>query len=308
MASVDRRVVAEMLALQTGRFRHIVFAEALNGASRAINYTAALKRDRPLPPHQAEFVHWLLSRIGVGAAHYRSDTLRRRVPACLRAVGAGSTQSARAVLERQPHKIHAAISALLMGVTSFFRDRSVFDSIQQHVLPALRIAGQRCAGEPWPSVWSAGCSDGAELYSVAMLLDAAQMLDGAYLLGTDCRQDAIRAAERGFFPDQAIRPDCPRLAARYLVPTDDCWRVCDSLRNAVRWRCADVLSDGESQRFDLILCRNLAMYLNPGSTKRLWERLTQSLLPGGWLITGKAERLADARLRAVAPNVYLRTD
>ena len=83
--------------------------------------------------------------------------------------------------------------------------------------------------------------------------------------------------------------------------------MCPALRLAARWRTADVLAGPVPGPWDLILCRNLAIYLQPDANARLWAGLESALRPGGFLVTGKAERPAGpaaARLRAAGPCVY----
>src|SRR5437763_2768854 len=133
-----------MLAARTGKFRHVVFADALNGAARAINYTPAAPApiDGPLNCEESEFVHALFRRVGICADQYRSESLHRRLPACFRALGASSLAGARVILNRYPPTAHVAVGAMLIGVTSFFRDSAIFEALQQSVLPSL------CARQP----------------------------------------------------------------------------------------------------------------------------------------------------------------
>src|SRR5207248_1961585 len=112
--------------------------------------------------------------------------------------------------QRDPALVHVAIGTLVIGVTSFFRDAAVFKHLAEHVLPALPRAN--------PRIWSAGCSDGGELYSVAMLMAELGLLEGAVLLGSDCRPPAVACAREGRYDLAAVRdvPSC--CAERYLEP------------------------------------------------------------------------------------------
>lgn len=179
-----------------------------------------------------------------------------------------------------------AISALLIGVTQFFREPEVFAFLQQNVLPALAAerAGLR--------VMSVGCSDGAELYSIAMFLARAGFLKGSTLLGIDCRAEAIRRARRGWFEASRLEGLEPGLVAEFLIARRRGWQVCDRLREAVCWRQGDAVAVdlGGEASWDLVLCRNLAIYLEPSAAARLWAGLARSLRPGGILVLGKAER------------------
>ena len=256
-----------------------------------------------LPPSEAAkpFVAWLFRLAGLSAGHYRPETLRRRLPACLRVLRADSAEHARNILERSPGLVPAAVSALLVGVTSFFRDHEPFEQIRA-LLPDL-VDGRR-----GPNVWSAGCSDGAELYSVAMLVAEAGLLGEAYLLGTDCRPDALRTARAGRYDTAAIRGIPDGLRRRYCEFRDGAWEVDPALRRAVRWRVGDVLTTPDPGGWDAILFRNTAMYMRPEATYPLWIRFEQALRPGGLLMLGKAERPTGAgRLTCAGRCLFRRT-
>jgi chemotaxis methyl-accepting protein methylase len=192
-------------------------------------------------------------------------------------------------------------------VTSFFRDAGVFATIAQVILP--RITDKPARERIVARVWSAGCSDGAELYSLAMLLAQRRVLDRCCLLGSDCRLEATRRAAEGRFPaPNAERDIPPALLATYFQPDSDNHYVArPCLRALIQWRTADVLHVQEPGPWDLILCRNLAMYLRGEAAARLWRALEAGLRPGGFLVLGKAERPhGAATLSPIAPCVYRR--
>jgi chemotaxis methyl-accepting protein methylase len=294
-----------MQSPRAARFKHVVFAQPRR-RRRIVDFTPASSRASRLP--QAEplggedaFVHWLFARAGLDATRYRRETLRRRLPACLRFLRVASCAAARQLLHQHPAHIVGAIGAMLIGVTSFFRDARVFDHLTYTV---LRDLGR---GARSPRIWSAGCSDGEELYSIAILLAELQLLPQTYLLGTDCRTTAIARARAGCYTTPALADVPAEWLARYFTRQRDGWQVDDALRSRVQWRSGDVTALNEPGGWDVILCRNLAMYLQPHVAARLWKTLESSLLPGGFLIVGKAERpMTASRLQPVAPCIYRR--
>jgi chemotaxis methyl-accepting protein methylase len=192
---------------------------------------------------------------------------------------------------------------MVIGVTSFFRDASVFDHLTYTVLPALPRTPRG-----HPRVWSAGCSDGEEIYSVAMLLAEMNLLGGTYLLGTDCRPQAVARARAGRYEHRAMR-DVPLAWQRnYFEGDGDAHaRLRCEVRSAVQWRTGDVTRLCEPGAWDLILCRNLTMYLRLDVAGRIWSAFEDALRPGGFLVLGKAERPIGAqRLGLVAPCIYRR--
>ena len=293
------------------RYRHVVFPAAarrppLNLGAPATATGAASPPEGRQPTDEDTFVSWLFSSAGLSARHYRPASLRRRVPACLRALRVESVPRARLLLQRSPELVPAAIDAMLIGVTGFFRDPPVFAAAFRHLLPAMADRGRVLR------VWSAACSDGAELYSVAMLLAELRALRRCELLGTDCRGRAVARAAAGSFDAAACRSVPADLKGQYFLreagsESGASHRVHPRLRERVTWRAADVLDAPEPGPWDVVLCRNLAMYLKPPAAERLWRGLAGVLRPGGLLVCGKAERPDGVPgLSPVGPCVYLR--
>ena len=298
------------------RFRHVVFKGCGRGRKHAVNLapraaSARASIDAPtywspvprLSSEEERFVGALLARAGLELGAYRQETLRRRLPACLRSLRAATVDEGLGLVQRAPDAvIHLAVNTMVIGVTGFFRDAAVFHSLRDLVIGIRSRTGARLR------VWSAGCSDGQELYSVAMLLAEADLLEGSYLLGTDCRAAALERARDAGYDARMLRDVSRERQERHFMPAGgDFRRVCDELRAHAQWRRGDVTRLCEPGAFDIILSRNLAMYLTPDVAGALWQQLESALRPGGFLVLGKAERPSGAtRVAAVAPCVYRR--
>ena len=315
------------------RYRHVVFTTpparpALNLGVRVPVMPSPLISIPNDSPTNAEtstsgsdehdaFFAWIFLEAGLSARHYRPLSLLRRLPACLRALRVDDVAQARRLLRRHPQFISVAVGALLLGVTEFFRDANVFEALEAG-LPALLRASAADGNRPL-RVWSAGCSDGAELYSVAMLLAELCALQRCELLGTDCRREAIVTATKGVFSATGLRGLPAAMIDRYVLPDaganvmsgegSKLHRIDERLRGAVRWLQSDLLGGPQPGPWDLVLCRNVAMYLEPLAADRLWRGIVSSLWPGGLLVLGKAERPSAAAARElspVAPCIYRR--
>ena len=240
-----------------------------------------------LSREESAFLVELFDRVGLDAGAYRCETLARRLPACLRQLRAASIRQARVILEKSPALATSAVESAVIGVSGFFRDAPVFQQIASDVLPMLaaRRGCLRC--------WSAGCSDGQEMYSTAMLLSEMKRLCGTELLGTDCRAGAIARACDARYDPAVLRDIPPLLRERYVeLETANTSRLAAVIRKSICWRRADITRCAERGPWDLIFCRNLVMYLQPGVASGVWRRLELALRPGGFLVVGKAERPA----------------
>jgi chemotaxis methyl-accepting protein methylase len=210
-----------------------------------------------------------------------------------------SLQAAQDLLQRHPRQLRVALNALLIGVTGLFREPTVFEFLHTQILPAW--AARRNSLR----VWSAGCSTGQELYSMAVLLAETGLLERSYLLGTDCRADAIAAARSVHVPQRDLDSLGRGWRDRYFQPARGGWRPIESLRRQIHWKVANLLAGVEAGPWDVILWRNVAIYLTPRRAESLWRQLATALAAGGVLVVGKAERPpSGVRLNHVSRCLY----
>lgn len=301
--------------LPADRFRGLVFRGVasvrerqpalLSGAAasgRSGSFSTASVPPPPFDPEEVAFVTLVLQRCGLDPRAYRIAPLIRRVTACLRALRLDSVDEACRAIGKCSEKATVAVNALLIGTTGFFRDAAVFEALEAEVIPAL------LARSPHPRVWSAACSDGAELYSVAMLLSEQGALTAGQLLGTDCREKSIRAGLHGIYPALAVEELGRRRIEQHFVKRGVQYEVAPALREATRWAEEDLVrQQPEFSAYDLILCRNVAIYLDPAAVQSLWSRLAASLSPGGYLMVGKAEKISLPGLHRTGPCIYVKT-
>lgn len=245
------------------------------------------------------FFRELFEGAGLSLEAYRAGALHRRVPACLRFLRVRDVAGARAKLRANPELAEWVLGIVLLGVTEFCRDPAVFAELR-------RLIGTMWQGTPRTlRVWSAACSDGRELYSVSILLHQAGLRD-AVLLGTDCRREAVRMARAGEFAPETLEGLEPWWREHFQMQRG-MMRPSPHLRENMCWRQADLLRRTEPGPWDMILWRNMAIYLQPEAARRVWLSLMDELAPGGLLVTGKADYPPPhPELERVGPCVYRR--
>lgn len=229
------------------------------------------------------FFETLLAQVQLRRTAYRCNALERRLAACLRFLRVATPDEARRKLEQHPYLALPTVSIALLGVTDFFRDSAVFEYLDGQILPTLLRQHSRLR------VWSAACSDGPELYSIAMLLAEQRRLADCELLGTDCREDAIAAARAGSYATERIASIDSRWRDRFLNETASAAEIVEPLRQAARWKVANIFDGAERGPWHLILWRNMAIYLEPAVAEEVWRQLCAELVPGGFLVAGKAD-------------------
>jgi chemotaxis protein methyltransferase CheR len=240
----------------------------------------------------------IIERTGHTYYEDKDAALWERVQRRIRATGAGSCEGYFSLLAGSQEEWVVLESEITIGETYFFRDTGQFDALRDTILPSLvaRRAGQRRL-----RIWSAGCSTGAEPYSVAILL---QQLLGAHhrswsitILGTDISEAALTTARQARFSPWALRGMDPAERARSFLPVEGgaAWQLRPEHRNTVCFERQNLLGllDGSlplgMTEFDLILCRNVLIYFDRALVPRLVRALGDRLAPDGWLLLGHSE-------------------
>ena len=190
------------------------------------------------------------------------------------------------------------VDKITVGETSFFRDQSLFDALQHKILPNIIDAKEGTAQENQIRVWSVGCSTGQEPCSVAIVIcELLQDLADwdVSILATDVSQQAVSDARRGVFSDYHVERGLPsHLRREYFQQVQEGWQINDRIASLVDFQHASVLDSRDSQaQFDLILCRNVAIYFKPQNRGMLFDGLADSLSDYGYLLVGSAEVPSD---------------
>ncbi len=233
--------------------------------------------------------------IGFAADYYKTDYLRRRVKARMRRVEVDTYREYHSLLSADPGERAALEDALSVNVTEFFRNEEVWADL-------LPLLGERHEDGDRLQAWSAACSDGREPYSLAMAVRSDPRLpSGAVdVLGTDIDEAALETAREGRYRSSSttdIEAELSYLARpreHVTVEDDRQFTVAEPVAETVRFESHDLIQDGPKSDFDLVLCRNLLIYIRPSYEHSVLETLTRSLSPGGLLVIGKTERLPSA--------------
>jgi chemotaxis protein methyltransferase CheR len=237
----------------------------------------------------------LKQRTGLDLTQYRPDQVERRLLGALHRMGVRSPEEFVTRAGQDPSLLADLVDRLTVHVSEFFRNPELFEVLQRRVLPELRARFRDLR------VWSAGCSHGAEAYSVGILLLELDPSGGWSVLGTDIDRRVLRQAEEGVYGEQDVRNVSMPRRARFFVRVQDRWQVGPELRQRVRFRRHDLLSDPFGGPWHLILCRNVVIYFTEEAKQELYRRFHQVLVPGGYLFVGAAEQIFGAREMGFEP-------
>lgn len=247
----------------------------------------------------------IAGRLGLDFPEGRQADLERRFIHALRTTSVGSPENYLTMLANLPEgspELMRLAAYLTVGETYFFRDRVLFDALEQYVLPAL-IEARRAEQTLRLRLWSAGCATGEEPYSIAILLDRVlpDRSDWALtILATDINPDALEAARRGCYREWSFRDTPKWIRDRYFHRRSAETMELDSrIRRMVTVAPLNLVEESypamvtNTSAMDLILCRNVLMYFTREAQRASVLRLQRALVADGWLVVSPAEASAE---------------
>jgi two-component system CheB/CheR fusion protein len=251
-------------------------------------------------PDFDKLIGFIQTHRGVDFRGYKKASLRRRITRRMEEVHTESFAAYNALLEAHPQEFAALLDTVLINVTSFFRDAEAWEALRREVVPRI-VERHRAGGQPI-RIWSAGCATGQEPYSLAMLFaeemgGAEAMCHGAKIYATDLDEEALQSARQASYGAAEVESVPPALLERYFDHNGDRHVVRRDLRRCVIFGRHNIIHDAPIGHADLILCRNLLIYLETETQDVVLPRLHYALRDGGYLCLGKAEtQLARSRL------------
>lgn len=202
------------------------------------------------------------------------------------------------------------ISALTTNVTSFYRESHHFEHFAQTCLP--RLVTKLNAGEA-VRIWSAGCSNGAEAFTLAGVIlerlpDAAKR--NLRILATDIDPKSIERGKRGIYSEDFIQKLPGNYLSKWFSPSGNQYQVNDELRNLVSFNVLNLMEKWPlKKKYDVIFCRNVMIYFSRPTQEKLLQRFSDLMNPGSFLYIGHSERVggpAASSLKPAGMTIYER--
>ena len=241
-----------------------------------------------------EHLHRILAHLQASTGHdfsrYKRSTVARRIARRMQVSGHERLADYAAFLRDNVEEAQALFADMLISVTSFFRDPPAFQALAEKVVPRL-FEGKDANATI--RVWVVGCATGEEAYSVAMLLleEAGHRAErpAIQVFGSDLDTGAIAIAREGRYP-AAVETDVNEARLnQFFMREGDHYRVRRELRDIVLFATHSLLKDPPFSRIDLILCRNLLIYLDRDLQRHACMLLHYALYPGGYVFLGASE-------------------
>jgi len=237
----------------------------------------------------------LRTKTGHDFSMYKKNTLYRRIERRMSIHQIDRIASYVRYLQENPQELEILFKELLIGVTSFFRDEAAWEQLHEEVIPVL-LTNYPQGGKL--RAWSAGCSTGEEAYSLAIAFnEAIEKVKPAenftlHIFATDLDRETIDKARQGVYPDNIAADVSASRLKRYFVKQDNGYRVGKEIREMVTFATQNVIMDPPFTKLDILICRNLLIYLTPELQKKILPIFHYSLKPGGVLFLGSAETIS----------------
>lgn len=253
------------------------------------------------------------ARAGLKIASDKAYVVESRLAPLARREGYASIEALIEALRahREERLIWAMVEALTVNDTAFFRDRHTFAFLRDTALPELT----RRRKDGSVRIWSAACSTGQEIYSLAIAAAEARDLEPGVrfeFFASDLSERCLEKAQSGLYTQFEVQRGLPiRLLIKHFQNQDETWAISPRIRQAVRWRRINLVSDLSALGvFDLVMLRNVLPGLDPAVRGPVIESLASRLTQDGLLVLGEGESLAGVTeaLRPLAgrPGVFAR--
>ncbi|WP_256737575.1 CheR family methyltransferase [Pseudomonas sp. dw_358] len=259
-------------------------------------YIAQLTQE-PDGSSQAQALREILTLLRVRTGHdfkqYKGATVRRRIERRMQVNGIAEWGDYQQYLREHTAETQALLKDMLIGVTNFFRDHDAFEALEHQVIPELFEEQRLQDQEHEIRVWSAACSTGEEVYSLAMLLleqaDRAKAPVNVQLFATDIDEHALQVGRKGLYLPGVVADVGAVRVKQHFTAEAEHLRIKKELRERVLFAKHNLLNDPPFSRLDLISCRNFLIYLDREAQAAVIQIFHFALRPGGYLFLGNSE-------------------
>jgi chemotaxis protein methyltransferase CheR len=193
--------------------------------------------------------------------------------------------------------ISRIIERITTHETRFFRDESIFDALSEQIIPEWKdrsaLVGETIDYPPL-KIWSAACSSGQEVYSIAMMLAEhhPQIAKKTHILATDISEESVARAAAGVYTEFEVSRGLPeKFRKKYFTQAEGGVKVKETLLSAMEFRTMNLVQDVFSDTFDIVFCRNVAYYFAPDTRAELFRKMRSAVKKNGIMVLGSAESL-----------------
>ncbi|KKM12320.1 chemotaxis protein CheR [Clostridiales bacterium PH28_bin88] len=249
----------------------------------------------------ADFKRKIFHQFGINLDGYKEKQLKRRIDSLMLTLQVQGYEAYLRLLQNDLRERNRFLDRITINVSEFFRNPEIFGVLERQVLPDLLRQRARL------KIWSAACSNGAEPYSVAIILDEITPGRLHRIDATDVDDNILEVARRGRYDQTALKNVTHERMARYFQQDNGQYQLREEIRRRVSFRHHDLLTQEYESGYDVILCRNVTIYFTADAQGRMYRQFFQALNPGGVLFIGATESILNYRelgYSKIAPWFY----
>ena len=231
-----------------------------------------------------ELVEFVENRTSFHLHNYKERPLARRLKVRMRILGLDDYRAYLKFLQDNPKELELLREVLTINLSYFFRNPETFDYLKKELLNEFK-------NKKDVTFWSAGCAQGEEAYSLAILAAEAGILNQVKIFGSDIDDDVLDKAKTGYYPVSAFQYVPPDILKKYFTPEKTGYSINEPIKSSVKFLHLDLFETPFFGLCDLIMCRNVLIYLDRSGQSMVLGNFYNQMKSEGYLVIGKVELL-----------------
>ena len=232
------------------------------------------------------FKEQLKKDTGIDLSLYKESQMKRRLASLKDKKGFGTFSSLYGEMKRNKGLMDEVLDRITINVTEFFRNPTRWKVLEEDIFPKMIEKKRKI------KCWSAACSSGEEPYTLTMILRNFLKAEEIEVVATDIDKNILERAMEGIYDEASLKNVSPSLVSKYFKKINESeYEISNEIKKMVTFKKQNLLNDSFQKGFDLIICRNVAIYFTEEAKEELYRKFSESLNPGGILFVGSTEQI-----------------
>lgn len=247
------------------------------------------------------FYDFVYRELNLNLNSYKDAQMQRRILSVMKKSGAKDMIEYSKLISKDEKIRKEFLDQVTINVTEFFRNKDMFEQLEKIIVNTTSKKFNKL------KIWSAACSNGAEPYSIAIMLDRNNLLNKAEIIATDIDKEVLSKAREGKYKETELKGLDNNLLNKYFAKDLEQYRISENLRKKVNFKRHDLLLDKYERDCHLIVCRNVTIYFKQDVKDEVYRKFSESLVSGGILFIGATEGIYNPKefgLMKVATCIY----
>jgi len=231
-----------------------------------------------------DFIEKIKKMTGIDLSLYKEKQMKRRIESFIKRNGFEEYEDYYRFIKEDKNRLREFLNYLTINVSEFFRNPNQWEILEKEILPEL-ISKNKIL-----KIWSSACASGEEPYSVALLFEKINFKN-IEILATDIDEDAIERAKEGIYNEKIVANVPEDLKKKFFIKRNDEYEIVDEIKNKVKFKKLNLLTDPFPKGIHLILCRNVLIYFTEEAKDSIYRKFYDSLTDDGVLFVGSTEQI-----------------